>query len=151
MEYSVLPESNIFLELDVPDKKALLEFLSKHLWEQGFIKSQERFLEAVYLRESEGETGIELGLAIPHGKTEAVLQTVLCFARLSRPIEWETLDGNPVSIVVLFAVSDDVESTNTRYIKLLAEVAGNLVKDGVIDQLKTVRKKQGIVNLLLNK
>ena len=56
--------------------------------------------------EAEGATGIGQGIAIPHGKSPSVRQTVIAAATLADPIPWETLDDRPVEIVILFAVQE---------------------------------------------
>ena len=146
---NVLINETVFLDIDATDKKDILEFLSNNLLKLGRINSKEEFLKDVYIRESEGETGIEDGLAIPHGKSNSVIVTTLSVARLQKPIEWETLDGNPVDIIVLFAVENGLD-VNTHHINLLAKIAGNLVDDNILKILKKSTDKNLIITQLLS-
>ncbi len=146
---NVLINETVFLDIDATDKKYILEFLSNNLLKLGRINSKEEFLKDVYIRESEGETGIEDGLAIPHGKSNSVIVTTLSVARLNKPIEWETLDDNPVDIIVLFAVENGLD-VNTHHINLLAKIAGNLVDDNILKILKKSTDKNLIISQLLS-
>lgn len=145
----VLVKDTVFLDISVKNKEEILDLLSANLFELGRISSKELFMKDVYLRENEGETGIEEGLAIPHGKSDFVLKTSLSVARLQTPIEWETLDGNPVTIIILFAVPNG-EHANTEHISLLAKVAGNLVNTKILNILKTCIDKDTIIKNLIS-
>lgn len=65
---SVINESKINLKLDAHDKDEVLSAMVDMLVEAGDVNSKEEFIKDVYYRESEGETGIGDGIAIPHGK-----------------------------------------------------------------------------------
>ena len=52
-------------------------------------------------REKLGSTGVGNGIAIPHGKLPKLEKLVGLFARLDRPIDFESLDGHPVDLVFL--------------------------------------------------
>lgn len=77
-------------------KEEIIKELAGMLEAKGFVRSAEDFIRDVYLREEEGETGIGEGVAIPHGKSAAVIETTVAIAVLDQEIEWETLDGEGV-------------------------------------------------------
>ena len=62
------------------------------------------FIKDVWQREAEGSTGFENHIAIPHGKSSAVINTTLAIGRTRRDIPRETLDGSSVRCIILFAV-----------------------------------------------
>lgn len=66
----------IDLDMGATDKDGVLKQLSSMLYKKGNIKDLDKFLEAVYERESIGETGLG-GIAIPHGLTDQVIMQVL--------------------------------------------------------------------------
>ena len=72
-------------------------------------------------------------IAIPHGKSSAVINTTLAIGRTRQDIPWETLDGSSVRCIILFAVR--LEDQNTTHIRLLSQVAGALADDDIIEQL----------------
>lgn len=121
----VMTEETILLDIDASNKHEVFEIMSENLYRLKRILSKEKFIRSLYERESQGETGVELGLAIPHGKSEAVIINTLSMCRLNKSIEWETLDDSPVDIIVMFAVSKG-ENANDEHLDLLAKVAGNL-------------------------
>lgn len=146
---NVLINETIFLDINATNKQDILDFLSTNLLKLGRINSKEEFLKDVYIRESKGETGIENGLAIPHGKSNSVLMTTLSIARLCKPIKWESLDDTPTDIIVLFAVQNG-ENVNKEHITLLAKVAGNLVDNDIFNTIKLSTDKDQIIAKLLS-
>ncbi|RIN24990.1 PTS sugar transporter subunit IIA, partial [Mammaliicoccus vitulinus] len=102
----------------------------------------------IYLRESEGVTGIGEGIAIPHGKSIAVKDTTVAIATLKNEIEWETLDGENVKVVILFAVKDT--DATTTHIVLLQKVATLLARDTFIKKLKNINTKDELYDLIIN-
>ncbi|WP_165002866.1 MULTISPECIES: PTS sugar transporter subunit IIA [unclassified Enterococcus] len=115
-------------------KRQILKEMTDLLEKQGMISDTAVFLTAIYQREKEGLTGIGQGIAIPHGKSSAVNQTVVAAATLKQPIPWETLDDENVSVVILFAVK--AEEANVEHIQVLQKVARLLAKDHFIKELK---------------
>ncbi|MGL4676427.1 MAG: PTS sugar transporter subunit IIA [Brevinema sp.] len=147
---TIFPEEMILLDIPIDSKDDIFYVLSEKLLQLHRIDSIDGFLKDVYDREAAGGTGIENGLAIPHGKSYAVQQTSIAFARLKTPIFWETLDGNPVDKIVLFAVSNSAKDRDIRYLSLLAKVSGNLTRHNTVELLGTSMDKEMIRGLLIN-
>lgn len=145
----VITERTILLDIDASNKHEVFEIMSENLYRLKRISSKEKFIGSLYERESQGETGVELGLAIPHGKSEAVIINTLSMCRLNKSIEWETLDDSPVNIIVMFAVSKG-ENANDEHLDLLAKVAGNLSESEILDFLKISNDKSDIIKKLLS-
>lgn len=142
----VLTERNIFLDVDVNSKKELIELLAENLNKENKLSNKEIFIEDIYKREAEGITGIENGLALPHGKSTGVKETTILVAKLKTPIEWETLDDSLVDLVVLFAVR--MEDKNDVHLRLLSKIAGNLSEEENINKIKKLTNKREIINIL---
>ena len=106
------------------------------------------FLDDVYLRESEGITGIGNGIAIPHGKSKSVKKTTVAIAVLKNEIDWETLDEKGVKVVILFAVQDT--DATTTHILLLQQVAILLANDDFLDSLKEVSSIDQLYEIFVN-
>lgn len=66
----------IILNSDLNKKHEIIKALVKQLYENGKITSEEEFLKAVLAREELSETGMDAGLAIPHGKSDAVKEVI---------------------------------------------------------------------------
>lgn len=142
----VLNEQNIFLEVEAKSKEELIEFLAEKLYIAGKLSDKDIFIEDIYKREAEGITGIENGLALPHGKSKGVKETTILIAKLKKAIEWETLDDSPVDLVVLFAVR--LEDKNEVHLKLLSRIAGNLSEEENIEEIKKSTNKTQIIKIL---
>lgn len=136
----------ISLDLKGKNKAEIIDELSDLLTKDGDVIDKEAFVEDVFKREEEGETGIGQGVAIPHGKSKAVVNTTIAIGLSDHPIEWETLDDKPVSIIILFAVRD--QDASTLHLKLLQQVAMLLSDDGFIDNLRNAKTKEEVINLL---
>lgn len=121
--------------------------MAELLRQENYIKDVDLFVKDVYLREAEGCTGIGNGIAIPHGKSASVKQVGIAIATLASPIEWETLDGNPVDTVFLFCVSDDSNFARNHMI-LLSRVAAKLADDDLLLEIRRAKSNLEIINLL---
>ena len=125
------------------DKKEAITNLAGKLKNAGYIADVESYVKDIYLRESQGQTGIGHYVAIPHGKSDSVTQVGLAIGKMENEIEWETLDGEGVKLIFLFAVGNDNENAKT-HLKLLAEVARNLGNDEAVEQLLSAKTVEDI-------
>lgn len=131
---SVLDERVIDLHMDAGDKKEAIVYLAEKLKSAGYIADVDDYVEDIYLREAQGQTGIGNLVAIPHGKSNSVTQVGIAIRKLKSEIQWETLDGRGVKLIFLFAVGNDNENAKT-HLKLLAEVARTLGNDEAVKAL----------------
>ena len=141
----VINTNAVVLDLEAVNKTEVLNCLTELLFDDDSIDSKDKFLVDVLLRESEGKTGIGCGVAIPHGKSASVKKTCVAIAKLKEPIEWETIDGEPVQVVILFAV-DDKDKTN-YFIKLMSEVARLLAREDFCRNLLSAKDKNELLRL----
>ena len=130
----LLDRRSIALDAKPASKKEALDTVIQLMIDSGKIKDAEAYRKEVYRREEEGTTGIGEGLAIPHGKSDSVTQVGIAIGKVQDEIEWETLDGNGVKLIFLFAVGNDNENAKT-HLRLLAEVARTLGNDDAVEAL----------------
>jgi fructose-specific PTS system IIA-like component len=83
--------------------------------------------QALWQRETEHSTGFGHGFAIPHCKTAAVNANSLALVKLRKPVSWESLDGKPVSVVVLMALREADGRGN--HMKILSTLARKIMHD----------------------
>lgn len=83
-------------------------------------------MEVVMAREQLGSTGIGHGVAIPHGRMPDLATPVLVLARHAEGVNFDSIDGKPVHIVVLLLVPD---SDDRQHLELLAQLARNLQQE----------------------
>lgn len=74
----------VVFDVDAQNKEQVIRQLISNIKQEGYIDSEQTFLEAVLKREEVSPTGMEKGLAIPHGKSETVKKAVFAVARLKR-------------------------------------------------------------------
>ena len=141
----MLNVKNIKLNMTARTKEEVIEELTDLLVQDGAVTNKEDFIRDVWLREEQGSTGFENHIAIPHGKSSAVINTTLAIGRTRQDIPWETLDGSSVRCIILFAVR--LEDQNTTHIRLLSQVAGALADDDIIAQLLVETSPQKIIDL----
>ena len=128
----ILNTNRVILDMKATSKTEAIEELTDILQKDGAISCRETFIQDVWQRESEGSTGFENHIAIPHGKSSAVVNTTLAIGRTRQDIPWETLDGSNVRCIILFAgaLADDdiieqllVESSPQKIIELFSQYA----------------------------
>lgn len=130
----VISSETVKLEMNATTKEEAICELTQMLFNAGKIADMDAFIQDVYYREKLGVTGLGNGIAIPHGKSKFVNRTSLAIGRTKQPIEWESLDDQPVNFIILFAVTDEDKSSN--HIRLLSQVATKLGDDDVCERLK---------------
>ena len=123
----IVKEELVSLNMNTHTKQEMLRELSNKLFEKGCIEDVNHFMKDVYLREEEGQTGLGNSIAIPHGKSSAVLKTSIAIGKSLNDLEWESLDDQPVKLVILFAVKESDKTTT--HLKMLSQVAVTLADD----------------------
>ena len=91
--------------------------------------------ETLLQRERLGSTGVE-GVAIPHGKLAKLGRLFGLLARLDRPIDFESLDGQPVDVLFLLLAP---EGAGADHLKALARVARVLREPSLIARIRAAR------------
>ncbi len=141
----VLDVDLIDLEMDVNNKDEAIRALAGMLDKKGNIKDLNGFIDAVYERESIGETGMGNAIAIPHGLTNYVSKASVAIGKTKVPIEWESLDDQPVRLVFLLAMPND--NLQNTHLRMLAQLAAVLAYKEHIDSLMDCKNKQEFFDL----
>ncbi|MCC5905908.1 MAG: PTS sugar transporter subunit IIA [Balneolaceae bacterium] len=118
--YSLLDKSAILANLSVDHKDELLNEMVNVLKEQVDDEQLKEIRESVFEREKIMSTGVGKSLAIPHGKVASIEENYASFAVLKEPIEFDSIDGEPVKIVFLLV---GPEKKNSIHIKLLSRIS----------------------------
>ncbi len=127
--------SLIELQSSLTTKEDVIKALIKKLYLEGKITSEEEFLKVVYEREGLSETGMEGGLAIPHGKSECVKEAAFAVMSTSGIVsDWESLDpDNEVQYIFLLAIPKS--EAGSTHLELLAELMQRMSDDDYKKQL----------------
>jgi len=95
------------MPLSATDKKSAIAEMVDIVNAAGKLKDRSLMLRATLEREATRTTGIGNGLAVPHGKCAAVSELVMAVGKPSQPIDFESIDGKPVSIIIFLASPPD--------------------------------------------
>lgn len=101
--------------------------------------------EALNDRESLGSTGLGNGIAVPHGKFAALKGVMAVFMKLDRPVDFESVDDQPVDIVMMLLAP---MGAGADHLKALARVARILRTDSIVDSLRRTSDSARIYEIL---
>jgi nitrogen PTS system EIIA component len=108
-------------------------------------RNEREILEVLLQRERLGSTGIGSGIAIPHGKLAKLDRLYGVFARLERPVDFESLDGQPVDLMFLLLAP---EAAGADHLKALARIARLLRDPEIARKLRESRDAEALYAVL---
>ena len=108
--------------------------MAKQLNAAGKLHNLEQFLAEVFAREAQGPTALGEGLAVPHGKTNAVKEASFAVATLKTPVEWEGIDGAE-SVQMIFLLAIPESEAGSTHMQLLTSLTTALVDDEVREKV----------------
>ena len=129
----IITPEHIILDLAAPSKSRLMHVLSD-VSANHLHLGQNAIFAALDKREKLGSTGIGEGIAIPHAPVPGLAKPFALFARLSKPIDFNAIDENPVDIVVVLLTPAEKPLPN---LSLLACLARTLRKTDRIARIRT--------------
>jgi nitrogen PTS system EIIA component len=139
----ISPES-VLPSLRVKTKKQLLQELASRAARRTGLPERVIF-DVLLQRERLGSTGLGQGIAIPHGKIPGLKGIVGIFARLSEPIDFEAVDGEPVDIVFLLLAP---EGAGADHLKALARISRLLREGSAVEKLRGSRDAAALYAVL---
>lgn len=138
----ILDEKSISTDKTVENKTELLEFMIELAYKSGKILNIEEVTQKVFEREKLMPTGVGNGVALPHAKTEQITDTVLSMVVLKEPIEYDSLDGLPVSVVLLVLGK---ESDIGYHLKLLSKISKLLSRESFVSEISWVQTPEEVL------
>lgn len=144
---ALIQKELIFLNLEVKHKDDLLQVLTDELLKQRKIIKFDDVYEAFWEREGIISTGIGKRVAIPHAKSGSVLEPSLLFARLKKPILFQSLDGEPVDLIFMIAMPEASEQTHLR---VLSQVATKLLDENTKDVFRKSETVDDVYRILMD-
>ncbi|SJZ60338.1 PTS system, fructose-specific IIC component [Pilibacter termitis] len=143
---SLIDLDSIVIDEEISTKENMISMLVASLEKTGKITSASSFEKAIYEREEQSTTGIGMGIAIPHGKSETVKKPSIAFAREVAGINWSSLDGKPVNLLFMIAVPK--ESSGDAHLKILQHLSRKLMDEEFRENLLSAPDKYAIKQLL---
>lgn len=142
---ALLEPEAIIPNLRVNSKKQILQEIAAKAAE--LTKLQERDIFDVLLeRERLGTTGVGNGIAIPHGKLSALPSLFGLFAKLERPVDFESIDDQPVDLIFLLLAP---EGAGADHLKALARISRTLRNKQLCEKLRGSDSNVAMYTLLI--
>jgi fructose-specific phosphotransferase system IIA component len=126
--------------IQATDKTAVITELIDLLAENGALVQRDAALQAVLQRESERTTGIGYGLAIPHGKSEGCRRLVVAAGKPREPVDFQSLDGRPVTFVVLLVSPPDQTGPHIQALAKISRLMNIEEFRKAVDQARTAEE-----------
>lgn len=136
----------INLDLKSVTKNDVIEELVTVLDEAGRLNDKEEFKKAILLREKQSSTGLEEGIAIPHGKSSAVKYPTVAFGISKNGIDYNSLDGELSTLFFMIAAPENASDT---HVEMLSQLTSLLLDDDIREKLLNVKTKQEVLDILL--
>jgi PTS system fructose-specific IIA component len=141
----IISEALVQLNLQATTKEDALSQLAKAAANNGKINDEATYIEAVLKRESEFSTAVGFGIAIPHGKSDAVNEPFFMFAKVDN-IDWNSMDGEPVDLIFLIGVP--MSDASSTHLKILASLSRKLMKEPFRNTLRNAKTPKEIIEFL---
>lgn len=143
-----LSPDTVWVDLKANTKQGIIEEMIDRLVAAGKIKDRDTVLQAVLERERKMSTGMQNGVAIPHGKTDSV-QSLVSAVGLNRDgVDFDSMDGSPSTIFIL--TISPIKRTGP-HIQFLAEVSRLLCQPAEREKLLACRTHNEMYELLTGK
>ncbi|MEO6694214.1 MAG: PTS sugar transporter subunit IIA [Ignavibacteria bacterium] len=134
----------ISTDLDCSDKDDAINKMIDLASNSGLMMNVEKVRECVFEREKLVSTGVGKGFAIPHGKTDDIKDIVTAFAILKNPIDFDSIDLEPVKFIFLIVGK---ESLLNAHIKLLSRISRLMNKDNFRDKLEDAKNPEELLKM----
>lgn len=135
----------IVLNCPLNDKKEIITFLAQKAYEAGYVSNIESYVTSVLHREAEYSTGVGFGIAIPHGKDQAVNKAFVMFTRVN-DVDWQSLDGTSVDMV--FQIGVPASDAGDEHLRILAQLSRKLMRDEFRDALRAATSVDEVISTL---
>lgn len=110
----------------------------------GKIADVEKYRKGVFAREEEGTTGIGMGIAIPHCKSDAVTKAGLAAMVVKDGVDFESFDGTPAKIIFLIAAPNTEDNVHLQVLSKLSvmlmdeQFTNSLINAGSVDEFLNI-------------
>lgn len=141
----LLDKNSISLNAAPADKKETLDLAVKLMAKSGKLSDVEKYRAQVYAREEESTTGIGEGIAIPHGKCDAVKAPGLAAMVIKNGVEYESLDGEPVTLLFLIAAPNTKDNV---HLDVLSKLSVMLMDENFTTALRNAKSVEEFLQII---
>jgi len=143
----ILHPNCVKVPVESTDKEEVITELIDLLAANGLFSDRDVALEAVLTRERTQSTGTGSGIAIPHGKCNAVKELIMAIGIAHEPIEFGSIDGKPVTIIILLV---SPANQTGPHIQALARISRLMLNEEFKAELEKAASAEDVYNLLSN-
>lgn len=143
---NLLDTQTIFTDLDADSKESLISTLVTALEDKVGKDKLDDIKQAVLEREKVMSTGVGKSLAIPHAKIAGLQENYAVFAKLKSPIDYGSIDGQPVEIIFLLVGGQEKASI---HIKLLSRISRIMNNDVYRSQLLQAESAEDVIEVFV--
>ncbi|WP_192988348.1 PTS fructose transporter subunit IIABC [Carnobacterium mobile] len=140
----LLLKSVMVMDLKATTKEAAIDEMIASLAAQNRLNDPALFKEGIMAREAQTSTGLGDGIAMPHAKTAAVNEATVLFAKSTKGVEYEALDGQPTYLFFMIAAP---EGANDTHLQALASLSRLLINPEFVASLKETTTPDEVQNL----
>ena len=141
----LLDKNSISLNAAPADKKETLDLAVELMAKSGKLSDVEKYRAQVYAREEESTTGIGEGIAIPHGKCDAVKTPGLAAMVIKNGVEYESLDGEPVTLLFLIAAPNTKDNV---HLDVLSKLSVMLMDEKFTTSLRNAKSVEEFLQII---
>ncbi len=142
--YELLSKESIIPQMQADNKEDAINELIDLFADDKRVINLEEIRNAIHSREKIMSTGVGKGFAIPHGKTNATTEILGAFGIAKTPIDYQSLDGNPVQLIFLLVGKENEVST---HIKLLSCISRMMNEDSFREKLLAAQTTDEILTI----
>lgn len=141
----LLDKNSVMLGTAPSDKKQALEQAVALMAESGKLADEEAYKKQVFAREKESTTGIGEGIAIPHGKCDAVIKPGLAAMVIPNGVDFESLDDEPVTLLFLIAAPNTKDNV---HLDVLSKLSVMLMDEDFTAKLRAAKSVDEFMKII---
>lgn len=138
-------EKILILDKKIESKDELFRIIADKAFELKISSDADATFKSFQNREAQGTTGFLEGFGIPHGKTDANIIPNVIFVRSNIPIEWDSMDGEPLTEMFALMIP---EKGAEEHLKILTQISRKLMDKDFRDNIKAAKTENAILKLL---
>ena len=141
----LLDPRSISLDAAPTSKSETLDKAVELMAASGKLSDVEAFRKQVYAREEESTTGIGEGIAIPHGKCDAVKKPGLAAMVIKNGVDFDSLDGEPVTLLFLIAAPNTKDNV---HLDVLSKLSVLMMNENFSDSLRNASSVEDFLSII---
>ena len=140
----ILDQGSIISQMQASNKEDAINELINLFENDERVLNLEEIRNSIHSREKIMSNGVGKGFAIPHGKTNATSEVLGAFGIARTPIDYQSLDGEPVQLIFLLVGKENEVST---HIKLLSRISRMMNEDSFREKLLATETTEEILKI----